>query len=215
MRFVEKPLLSDISQDFSVPVANAVVYVLNREVLDRIPSHGVAGFVEDMLPSFSGGNGLCFGFDVGDGYRLDIGTLEFYFSMQMAALQGRFEVDVDWPALGDRLWVGAKPKIAPGVLSPPALMGEDVEIGESATVQCSVIGSRARIGCGACVTNSILFDGVRVGREASISNSILAQGCVIGDGCEVPGNSVLAGGEVEVTSGLWIGNEVLEGLLHG
>lgn len=198
VRFEEKPLFTDIESYFKVPAANATAYILGKEALECIPKNGNYGFVENMFPMLAE-RGACNCFSVGDGYRFDIGTLQLYYSIQIAALRGLFAFQSDLPNIG--------------TLSEPVLIGNNVDIHASAQIECSIIGSGSSVGAGSSITNSILFDGVQVAENIAIRDSIVSQNVVINDTHKIPCQSIIAVGEILTTDRLWIGYETLDGLL--
>ena len=71
-RMVEKPPLGEIEEG---SVANAAVYLLRREVLDLVSSDQACDFARDLFPLLNSKGIPCYGFDIGQGYRIDEGTL--------------------------------------------------------------------------------------------------------------------------------------------
>jgi mannose-1-phosphate guanylyltransferase len=155
---------------------NAGMYVLERSVLDLIPSGEEVSIERDVFPRLVG-EGL-HGLRL-DGYWMDIGTPERYLQASWDILEGRVETQVE-PS-------------APGLLiAPGAEVASDATVGPRA-----VLGPGCRVEPGAEVSESILFGGCAVGEEARVRGSILAagvevlpgatlEGDVVGDGERVP-----------------------------
>ncbi len=145
---------------------NAGMYVLEREVLDLIPSGENVSIERDVFPQLVGAglHGLAL-----HGYWMDIGTPERYLQASWDILDGAVDTRVV-PSGPGRL------------VDPGAELGEGVELGPHA-----VVGPGCRVGAGARVRDSVLLEGCVVGDGAEVVDSILAPGA------EVAGGAVLDG----------------------
>jgi mannose-1-phosphate guanylyltransferase len=90
LRFQEKPEAQEAASD----LANTGVYVLEPEVLDYIPEGASFDFAKDVFPRLLESGQKIVGYDEGDFYWSDIGTLESYRMAQRDALSGRVTVEV-------------------------------------------------------------------------------------------------------------------------
>jgi len=191
VRIVEKPRLDEIG-NFTHPAANATVYVLRREALEIIPPDKDSDFPRDLFPQLIAEDRPCFAHDIGDGFRLDLGTLPNYFTIQMAILEGRLPLNILFPLVGGLQWLGNKAEIDPAChLVPPYLIGESSQLGSGVRIVSSVVGSRVVISSGAIIEHSIILDGAQVGARAQVVNSILGEDCILGEDVVVSPNSVL------------------------
>lgn len=191
VRIIEKPRLDEIG-NFAHPAANATVYVLRREALENISPDKDSDFPKDLFPKLIAENRPCFAHDIGDGFRLDLGTIPNYITTQMAILKGELPFDLFFPAVGKHQWIGDKTKIDSSCqFSPPYLVGENSQIGPGAHIEGSVIGSNVLIGPGAIIMHSIILNGVQIGARARVVNSILGEHCILGDDVVLSSNSVL------------------------
>lgn len=155
---------------------NAGMYVLQRSVLDLIPSGEEVSIERDVFPRLVG-EGL-YGLRL-DGYWMDIGTPERYLQASWDILERRVETRVH--------------PTAPGML-----VAADAEISREATVgPRAVIAAGCRVGPGAEVADSVLLDDCSVGEGATVRGAILSagvevaataqlEGAVIGRGESVP-----------------------------
>lgn len=172
INFVEKELLENIS-NYIRPVANAAVYIVNREVLFEIPKTGSIDFSRDIFPSLVLDR-VCMAFDIGLGYRIDIGTLSIYHAAQLNALLGEFTT-----VLGptkDIVHIGQDVNIASSViLNPPYLIGDRVIIEEDVIIKGSIIGNDVYIRRGTRIFESIVLDGVEVDEEVTANQVIAAE----------------------------------------
>lgn len=117
-----------------------------------------------------------------NGYWLDLGTLQSYWTANLQILDG------DGVVLDDPRWriYSALPQL------PPARVESGAEIVNSALsagshihgkVVHSIIGSGATVEAGATVTDSVVLDGARIGPGVSLVN------CIVDIGAEVTGGA--------------------------
>lgn len=192
MRCEEKPVISKIPQIFHRPVANATVYILDKSIWSLVPSDRDSDFPRDIFPVLVKSSFPCFGFDIGGGYRLDIGTLKQYYAAQMAALDGRLDFDCTQPCLRDHVWVGEDVALfSADTLSAPVLIADNSRIMPGARVSRSVIGCHVTIGSGSSVQNSLVLDDTVIGENVRIEDSIIGMNCTISDNVVVPRRTVL------------------------
>ena len=143
---------------------NAGAYVLERSVLDLVPSGRAVSIEREVFPRLVG-DGLC-GLLL-EGYWMDIGTPERYLQASWDILEGRVRTQV-------------RPT-APGLL-----VGGDARIDEEAKVgPRAVVSGGCRIERGAEVGDSVLLEGCTVGRDAFVQGSILAPGAEVEPGAQL------------------------------
>jgi mannose-1-phosphate guanylyltransferase len=138
---------------------NAGAYVLERSVLDLIPTQREVSIEREVFPRLVGDGLRSLRLD---GYWMDIGTPERYLQASWDILEGRVETRVRPTAPG--LLVGSGAKIAAGAVVGPR----------------AVLGDGCGVAAGAEVRDSVLLDGCSVGERALISGSVLAPGVVVG-----------------------------------
>lgn len=192
LRVEEKPLLRSL-RAFRRPAANAAAYVVSEAAWRHVPHHGWCDFPQDLFPRLLAHGLRCSGFDLGRGYRLDLGTLRNYYATQMALLRGRIAVRTGLRRRGERLWVGR------GVhcdrddsLHAPAMVGDETVIAAHARVTGSVLGRGVRVDAGARITASVVLDGSVVGAGAVLSGCILAPGARVPPATRLPPGTVVA-----------------------
>jgi mannose-1-phosphate guanylyltransferase len=143
---------------------NAGAYVLERSVLDLVPTGRAVSIEREVFPRLVG-EGLC-GLLL-DGYWMDIGTPERYLQASWDILEGRVETRV-------------KPT-APGLLvAADATIDEEARLGPRA-----VVSDGCRIERGGEVADSVLLEGCTVGRDARVEGSILAPGAEVEPGAQL------------------------------
>ena len=155
---------------------NAGAYVLEREVVDRIPAGRAVSFETEVFPSLVG-EGL-YGYKA-DGYWIDIGTPERYLEATYDLLAHRVESSLP-PAdeTGSLIYDGC---ITGGArIGPACVLGRHCSVGDKSTVERSVLHDNVRVGAGCRVTGAILAERVVVGDGVEV-----AEGAIVGAGARV------------------------------
>jgi mannose-1-phosphate guanylyltransferase len=174
---------------------NAGAYVLEREVIDRIPAGRAVSFEREIFPSLVG-PGL-YGFMV-EGYWIDIGTPERYLEATYDLLAGRVESSLP-------------PRDETG-----SLVAEDCLTAGARIGPMSVLGRHCSVGYRSTVERSVLHDDVRVGADCAVSGAVLASGARVEDGVQVEENAIVgAGAHVAAGSRVARGARVDPGALVG
>jgi len=188
--FVEKPPAGAAPTNW----INAGTYVLEPSVLDRIPPGLKVSIERVTFPRMLDQRGRLFAM-ASDEYWLDIGTADQYVQAHADALAGRLGSP---PAPGateraDGVWLQGRP-VAAGRVEAPALLGDAVDVDDSARVTRSVLGARVRVAGDATVIGSVLLDDVSVEADARVVDSIVGPGAVIGAGASVDDRSIVGAG---------------------
>jgi mannose-1-phosphate guanylyltransferase len=148
---------------------NAGMYVLERSVLDLIPSGEEVSIERDVFPRLVG-EGL-HGLRL-DGYWMDIGTPERYLQASWDILERRVETRVQPTAPG--MLVGAGAEVASGAtIGPRAVLGRDCRIAGGAEIRDSVVLDGCVVGEGARLNGSILSAGVEVAAGALLESAVV------------------------------------------
>lgn len=143
---------------------NAGAYVLDRTVLDLVPTGQAVSIEREVFPRLAG-DGLC-GLLL-DGYWMDIGTPGRYLQASWDILEGRVETRVT--------------PTAPGrLIAADAAIDEEASVGPRA-----VISGGCRVERGAEVEDSVLLEGCTVGRDGAVRGSILAPGAEVEAGAQL------------------------------
>jgi NDP-sugar pyrophosphorylase family protein len=200
LRFLEKPAPGQST----ARTVNAGAYVLDRELLDLIPSGRVTSIEREFFPRLLAENFPVFGWNA-DAYWLDIGTPQKYRQAHRDLLSGALRTPVTPPGTKrETVWIGEGTVIDPGaVLSGPAILGRDVRLAPNARVgSFSVLGDRCVVEAGGVVEAAVLWDDVRVGEGASLHDCVAGAGCRIGARARVGPGVVLGSGVVPDASQL-------------
>ena len=155
---------------------NAGAYVLERSVLDLIPSVRKVSIETEVFPRLVG-EGLC-ALRL-DGYWMDIGTHERYLQATWDILEGRVSTEVRPTApglfLGDGCAVASSARVG-----PRAVVSRGCEVGAHATVADSVLLDGCTVGAGARVSGSVLAPGATVEPGARLADAMVAQNEKVG-----------------------------------
>jgi mannose-1-phosphate guanylyltransferase len=162
---------------------NAGAYVLEREVVERVPPGRAVSIEREIFPELVG-DGL-YGY-LSDGYWIDIGTPERYLEATYDLLAGRVESEL--PARDETASLIYEPCITSGARIGPL----------------TVVGRRCSVGDGSTIERAVLHENVRVGQECEVVESILAAGVRVGAGARI-GPDAVVGGEAVVGEGAVVG----------
>jgi mannose-1-phosphate guanylyltransferase len=171
-RFTEKPKKEEVTTN----MINAGTYVMEPEVLKRIPAGMKVSIERETFPAMLAEGQPVYGYN-SHNYWMDTGTPEKYLQLHRDLLAGRcdgyrFEKDIN--AGGARIDEKA-------VISGKVIIGSGSVINAGAVLRGPVvIGNNCRVETGAVISDSVLWDTVQIGASAEINGSLIADGCVIG-----------------------------------
>ena len=176
--FVEKPAAGEVPD----AAVNAGYYVLEPEVLDRIPEGQRVNIEREIFPAMAADGVLAA--TTGKGWWIDVGTPERYLQASLELL--------------DRLPDG------------PLVVSDSAMVATTASVTRSVLAPGCRIGRNARVEDSLVFSRAVIGNGATIRRSVIGASAVVGDAATVVDLSVLGTG-VEVDGGAHLAGALLPG----
>jgi NDP-sugar pyrophosphorylase family protein len=192
LKFLEKPSREQVTAN----TINAGVYILNRDVLDLIPTGRAVSIEREIFPDLLARRIPFFGF-VARPYWLDIGSPEKYRRAHVDLLAGAVSTPVQ-PA-GARtgeVWIGQESVIAPEArLSGPAIIGRRARLAPHCRVgSFTVLGDGCSLDRESSLEGAVLWQDVRVGPAARLTNCVIAEGCRIGARAELGPGTVLGAG---------------------
>jgi mannose-1-phosphate guanylyltransferase len=157
---------------------NAGAYVLERSVVDLIPSGRAVSFEREIFPQMVG-NGL-YGWNA-DAYWIDIGTPERYLEATWDLLAGRVESTLpDHDETGSLVYEGC---LTGGAhIGPQAVLGPHCRVGPDAAIERSVLYDRVVVGSDAVIRGCIVGAGARIGEGVRMQGAVIGDGAVIADG---------------------------------
>jgi mannose-1-phosphate guanylyltransferase len=164
---------------------NAGAYVIERDVVDRIPAGRAVSFEREVFPSLVG-EGL-YGYQAA-GYWIDIGTPERYLEATWDLLAGRVKSTLP-PRDETGSLVYADCLVAGAHVGPQSVLGRHCSVGTDARVERSVLHERVHVGADAAVLETVLAERVRVGEGAHVG-----PGAMVGAGAVIPPGVVLPEG---------------------
>ncbi|MDF1535242.1 MAG: sugar phosphate nucleotidyltransferase [bacterium] len=177
-RFLEKPSWGEVFSD----TINTGIYIIQPEVLDRIPAGKNRDFSKDVFPGLLA-EGNPPGAYVAQGYWKDVGNPMEYLQLHREIATGTIVLNIPGEARTTSeatVFVGENAEIAEGArLSGLVVIGDGALIGDGARIRDSFIGPGSIVEGGVRMRSSILWDGVRVGKGAFIAGSVIGSGTEI------------------------------------
>ena len=192
-RFTEKPKAEDVTTN----MINAGTYVLEPDVLQRIPPDTNFSFERQVFPQMLTDHLPVYAYPT-DNYWMDTGTPEKYLQLHRDLLSGKHEgytFDTD-------VMIGKRCKIHPSVkYKGKVIVGDGCKIESGVKLTGPlVIGAKCSIGEDAKLADSVLWGDTAVGQRTVIKSSILADNCKIGDDCQL--NDAVLGDHVSISDNL-------------
>jgi mannose-1-phosphate guanylyltransferase / phosphomannomutase len=214
-QFLEKPSWREVISD----TVNTGIYVVQPEVLARIPANQPTDWSQDIFPGMLADAEPLYGFVEG-GYWCDIGTLAEYRRANADLLSGELNLGELGDHIGGGIWTGGSVSIAPDAqLFGPIYLGEEVQIkagvvinGPAVILDYSILDNRAR------VDRSIIWRNCYIGERSEIHGAVIGIQCGLKAGASlfegaVIGDHTIIGEGAVVQSGVkvWPGKEVEAG----
>jgi NDP-sugar pyrophosphorylase family protein len=180
-RFTEKPPEDEVTGD----TVNAGIYILERSILDRIPSEGAQSFERDLFPSMLQEGARVYAYLTHD-YWQDIGNPQKYLEATFGIISGRTKLPT-YPqkACPPNNWE----KHQVSIDSFTILDGKCV-IKAGVTIENSVLGEACRVE-GALIKDSVIWSGTRILPNARVERTIVGRQCHIGEGARLRPGTVL------------------------
>jgi mannose-1-phosphate guanylyltransferase len=180
--FVEKPNREDAPSN----EINAGTYILEREILDLIPTGRAVSIERETFPQLIASGRPLYAYTTGD-YWIDLGRPDAYLDAHRHIFDGAMSLgsapEIDGPGARD------VPKSA---LRAPVFIGRGCKVAADAVVgPYTVLGDGCEVRSGATVADSLLWDGVVVEENAQLDWAIVASRARIGAGARVGRNSVI------------------------
>ena len=188
--FLEKPQGSEVEAD----EINAGAYVLERSVLDLIPSDRAVSIERETFQELIG-NGL-YGRRL-EGYWMDIGTPERFRQASWDILERKVETVVGEMMDSNGTLIVDGAEVDGASVKPPALVSNGVRVEPGATVGPRVVlGQSCRVASGAVLEGSVLFADCTIGEDARLEDAILSARARVAAGAEPEAGIVAGEGEV-------------------
>ena len=193
VRFTEKPKPEEVKTN----MINAGTYVLEPDVLQRIPPDTKFTFEREVFPQMLADGLSVYAYPT-DNYWMDTGTPEKYLQLHRDLLNGKH----DGYSFAKDVMIGEKCSIHPTVkFKGKVIIGDDCKIEKGVKLTGPVvIGPNSTLHEDAKITDSVFWHNTVIGQRAVIKSSILADNCKIGDDCQLI--DTVLGDHVTVSSGL-------------
>ncbi len=190
-RFQEKPKRAEITADFHL--ANAAVFICERALFDRPQFRDAKNFSYDVFePAVHERQIPLYAFDIGSGFRMDLGNTERFFDANLKLLRGALRGPLPGNERWAGVWIGDETIHQGARFTPPVLVGNDVHIERDAQIgPDAVIGDHCRIAERAIVRGAVLLEGCHIGAAAVVDTCVLGPHVRIGPGVSLPRYSVL------------------------
>ena len=185
-RFLEKPAAGAMRDQY----INAGVYIFERDLLAEMPQPPFS-MERDFFPHLLAKQFPFYSFRT-EGYWIDVGTAESYRQVHFDILDGKLQVPLDGAERAPGVRVGQETSIRYGaVITAPALLGGRCEVGHGAGLgpHC-VVGDEVVIGQGASMSRSVVWDGCVLGAGAKIRDCIIGSSIRIKPGATLVGQAV-------------------------
>ena len=203
-RFLEKPKPEEVTTN----LINAGTWVVEPEVLQRIPPDTKFSFERDLFPQMLT-DGLPFYAYPTDNYWMDTGTPENYLQLHRDLLSGKY----DGYELENDVSIGKGSKIHPTVkFKGKVIIGANCVITSGVKLTGPVVlGPNCKIGKDTSVKDSVVWHDTTIGKGVAIKSSILADNCIIGNGCSL--TDAVLGDHVTVNEGALLkkGSHIMPG----
>jgi NDP-sugar pyrophosphorylase family protein len=160
--FQEKPRRDEARSD----LANCGVYVIEPELLERIPKGRYYDFGEHVWPALVAAGEPIFAYTT-MAYWNDVGGLDELRNSILDAVVGRVRIDVPGEELTPGVWAEDGCEIDPtAVIEGPVVLGRNVKIEAGAVIRGPVaIGADCQVGRDAAIRSGALLPGTRVPDE--------------------------------------------------
>jgi len=172
-RFIEKPKREQVTSN----MINAGVYIVERQVLRRIPKGKRFMFERDVFPELLAEGEPVFSYAT-DAYWIDAGTPEQYLQLNSDLMFGK-SLQVAFKP--EEVRINKEASVHPQAkLTGPILVDSHCTIGKDVQLKGPVvIGTGCTIKDDAIIENSILWQNVTMGEKATLKDCIVASNSYI------------------------------------
>lgn len=189
--FLEKPSWDQVTTD----LINAGTYVLEPELLERVPEGEPYSFERQLFPQLLEDGVPMYGFP-SEAYWMDIGTPAKYLQAHYDILRRRLPFRFEGEEIKPSVWVGEGTEIDPeAAVFGPTVIGPGCRIEAHATVSSNcVLGPGCHIGEGCHLEGAVLHEGCDIGPGCILRRCVLSRGVRLGERVHVSDQAVLGEG---------------------
>jgi mannose-1-phosphate guanylyltransferase/phosphomannomutase len=187
-RFLEKPGWSEVFSD----TVNTGIYILEPEVLDRIPAGENRDWSKDVFPAMLAEGAPIYGYIMPE-YWSDVGTISQYMDAQTHLLQRDAKLEIPGEEVRPGIWIGEGTVIdEDAILEAPVVVGGQCRIRAGARLgPCTVVGDGCIVESGAQLDGAVIWDGSYIGPEAHVEHAIVGSRCTIKKGSQIRDEAVI------------------------
>lgn len=177
LEFIEKPAF----QNNAVNTINAGIYVLEPEIMKRVPAGQTYSFEKQLFPDLIRSK-IPFYAYVSEAYWIDIGNPEKYMMVHKDILRGRVKVHLKEGKKRSN-WIGADCRIdRHSRLEGPVLLGNEVVIDKKTVITDeAVLGEKVRVGKESRIDGCIIWRNTIIGEQVNLTDCIIGSNCIIED----------------------------------
>ncbi|MFH1714623.1 MAG: NDP-sugar synthase [Elusimicrobiota bacterium] len=186
-QFIEKPLWGDVFENR----VNTGIYILEPEIFDYIPENKFYDFGHNVWPELLKKNIPIYAYEI-DSYWCDIGNLYEYRKAQIDVMSGAVNIKIPGREISNKIWVGDNTEIDSNAdLMPPCIIGNSCKINKGAAIKGNtVIGNNVIIDDSASIENCVIWDNVRIGKGSVLKD------CIVGSDSNVTSGSIVYEGTI-------------------
>jgi NDP-sugar pyrophosphorylase family protein len=181
-RFTEKPPEDEVT-GHSI---NAGIYILERSVLERIPTEGSQSFERDLFPGMLQDGARVYAY-LTHAYWQDIGSPQKYLEATYGIISGRAKM----PAYPQKACPPNNWEKDEVTIDTFSILDGKCVIKPGVVIENSVLGEGCRVEEEALIKDSVIWSGTRIMASARIERAILGRQCHIGEGARLRPGTVL------------------------
>jgi len=181
-RFLEKPTWGEVFSD----TINTGIYILEPEVLSRIPAGKSFDFSKNLFPAMLAGGDRLLGY-VAEGYWKDVGNLDEYLNVHLDILGGRVGIEFEGKqAGGGNVWIGEGSRVDYTAELRNVLLGKDCVVESGVSAENVVLGDGCHVEEGAVIQSAVVWPRTKIHKGVRLQENI------IGSDCEIRGRAFVA-----------------------
>ena len=181
-RFLEKPSWGEVFSD----TVNTGIYILEPEVLSRIPPEKSYDFSKNVFPEMLSRGERLLGY-VAEGYWKDVGNLDEYLNVHLDILAGKVAIEFDGKKTGSgNVWIGENSRVDFASELHNVVIGRDCIVGSGVSAENVILGDGCIVEEGAVIQSSVVWPRTRIHKGVRLLENI------IGSDCEIRGRAFLA-----------------------
>lgn len=195
-KFLEKPSWGEVFSD----TINTGIYILEPEILTRIPEGENYDFGKNLFPSLMDEKITLWGCTV-EGYWRDVGNPKSYREVHVDILNNEVKLNLRGEKIeyaNGVLYKDPSAKIAPNlIVEGTVVLDANVLVLDGAILKNAIVGKNSVIGAGSEIEDSVIWHDCTVGEKAKIFNAVICnnnklgkkikikEGVIIAEGCEI------------------------------